>query len=122
MDFMEQNILRAELRQFTGSTKFYRHFTNAIIYTEGVQFLAEHACLYWLIDLIASLQPRALSDRALREFQLWEVWVTDGKALVVCSRDCDDVAFRLRLKSVDSALDYVRLYVERETLLLPTEH
>ena len=122
MDFMEQNALRAELRQFTGSEEFYRHFTNVIIYTEGVKFLAQRARLYWLIDLIASLQPRALRDRALREFQLWELRIANGKAALVCLRDSDDEAFRVPLKFADSALDYVRLYLEGGTLMLPSEH
>jgi hypothetical protein len=122
MDFIEQNALHAELQQFTGSTEFYRHFTNAIIYTEGVKHLATRARLYWLIDLIAALQPRALKDRALREFQLWELRITNGKAVVVCSRDSEDEAFRMPLKVADSALDYVRLYLETGTLLLPSEH
>jgi hypothetical protein len=122
MDFMEQNALLAELRQFTGSTEFYRHFTNRIIYTQGIKFLCERARLYWLIDLIAALQPRALKDGALREFQLWELRIANGRAVVVCLRDSEDEAFRLPLKSVDSALDFVRVYLENGTLLLPSEH
>ena len=119
---MDQNALQAELRQFTGSTEFYRHFTSAIIYTEGVRFLATRARLYWLVDLIASLQTRALKDRALREFQLWELRVVNGKGVLVCSRDSEDEAFRMRLNIVNSGLDYVRLYLENRTLLLPSEH
>jgi hypothetical protein len=122
MDLIEQNALRAELRQFTGSTEFYRHFTNAIIYTEGVKFLAERGRLYWLIDLIASLQMRALKDPALREFQLWELRTSKGGAVLVCLRDSEDEAFRVTLRFADSALDYVRLYLENGTLLLPSEH
>ena len=119
---MDQNALRAELRLFTGSTEFYRHFTNALVYTEGVKFLAEHARLYWLIDLIAGWQRRALRDVALRKFQLWELRIAKGKGVVVCLRDSEDEAFRFRLRFADSALDYVRLYVENGTLLLPSEH
>lgn len=122
MDFTDQNALHAELRQFTGSTEFFRHFTNAIIYTEGVKHLATRARVYWLIDLIASLQRRAMKDRALREFQLWELRIANGQAVVVCSRDSEDEAFRVPLQVVDSALDYVRLYLENGTLLLPSEH
>ena len=122
MDFTDQNALHDELRQFTGSTEFYRHFTGSIIYTEGVKFLAERARLYWLIDLIASLQSRALKDAALREFQLWELRITNTDRVVVCLRDCDDEAFRMPLTIADSALDFVRLYVENGTLLLPSEH
>ena len=118
---MDQETLRAELRQFTGSTEFYRHFTQ-LMYTEGVRFLAEQARLYWLIDAIASWQPHALRDPALREFQLWELRITETEAVVVCLRDSEDEAFRQKLEHADSALDYVRLYVEGGTLLLPSEH
>jgi hypothetical protein len=119
---MDQNALRAELCQFRGSTEFYRHFTHAIVYTEGVKYLAEHARIYWLIDLIASLQPRALKDRALCEFQLWELRISNGKAVVVCLRDSEDEAFRQRIRFADSALDYVRLYLQDGVLMLPSEH
>ncbi len=119
---MDANALRAELRQFTGSTEFYRHFSHAIVYTEGVKFLAEHARVYWLIDLIASWQRRALKDVALREFQLWELRITSGKAVVVCLRDSEDEAFRQKLEFADSALDYVRLYLQDGVLMLPSEH
>ena len=119
---MDQDALRAELRQFTGSTEFYRHFTNVIVYTEGVKFLAQHARIYWLIDLIASWQSRALKDPALREFQLWELRIVNGKAVVVCLRDSEDEAFRQRVELADSALDYVRLYLQDRVLMLPSEH
>ena len=122
MDLSDQNALYAELRQFTGSTEFYRHFTGIMIYTEGVKFVAERARLYWLIDLIASLQPRALRDAALREFQLWELRITDRTAVVMCLRDSDNEAFCVRVKLADSALNFLRLYVENSTLMLPSEH
>src|SRR5690606_36125280 len=48
--------LQARLQRFTGSETFYTHFTGRLIYTEGVQYLAEHAGAYWLIDAIASWQ------------------------------------------------------------------
>jgi hypothetical protein len=122
MDFTEQETLRAELREFTGSTEFYWHFTHAFRYTEGVKFLAERARIWWFLDLIASWQSRALQDPALREFQLWELRITEGKAVAVCLRDSEDEAFRQKIEFADSALDYVRLYLEGGTLLLPSEH
>lgn len=122
MNIDDQNALYAELRQFTGSSEFYRHFTNALIYTEGAKFVADRARVYWLIDLIASMQPRALKDPALREFQLWELRIAKGGAEVVCLRDSDDEAFRIPLRFADSALNFVRLYVENGTLMLPSEH
>jgi hypothetical protein len=71
----------------------------------------------------ASWQPRAQRDAWLREFQLWELFVSeDRKALLVCSRDSEDEAFRQEIEFTDFLLDYVRLYVEGGVLLLPTEH
>jgi len=50
-------ILLKELQHFTGSEKFYRHpLFRIFVYTEGVQFLAEKAEAYWLIDYILSNQ------------------------------------------------------------------
>jgi hypothetical protein len=118
----DQDALRVALHQFTGSFEVYRHVTGALFYTEGVKYLAEHGRLHWLIDVIASLQPRALRDYWLQEFQLWELRITGAGASVICLRDSEDEAFRQDLKFADSALDYVRLYVENGTLLLPSEH
>jgi hypothetical protein len=119
---MDTTALRAELRQFTGSEEFYLHFLKGFRYTEGVRYLAEQARCHWLIDAIASWQPEALKDAWLREFQLWELLVENGKARLVCSRDSEDVAFYQAIETTDFPLDYVRLYVENGTLMLPTEH
>src|SRR2546423_1119066 len=115
----DQEALRAELRQFIGSEEFYWHFTRAFRYTEGVKFLAERARIFWFLDLIASWQRRALRDPALREFQLWELRLNDREKVAVCLRDSEDEAFRQKLTTADSALDYVRLYLESGTLMLP---
>jgi hypothetical protein len=120
---LDEDKLRANLHQFTGSTTCYQHVTRALIYTEGVRFLAQNGRLYWLIDIIASWQLHALKDPALAEFQLWELRIAnDRTAAVICLRDCDDEAFRQELPFADSALDYVKLYVEDGMLMLPSEH
>jgi hypothetical protein len=118
----DANAFYAQLNQFTGSTEFYPHWLAGFRYTEGVQFLAEHAHCYWLIDLIASLQVKALEDAWLRDFQLWELFVSSGSAILVCSRDSDDVAFREVIKATDFPFAYVHLYVEGGVLMLPSEH
>ncbi|MEO8964712.1 MAG: DUF6876 family protein [Gammaproteobacteria bacterium] len=43
-----------ELNQFISSGQFFKHWINSkLVYTEGVQYLAEKAHCYWLIDEIA---------------------------------------------------------------------
>jgi hypothetical protein len=118
----DANAFYAQLNQFTGSTEFYRHWLPGFRYTEGVRFLAERTRCYWLIDLIAILQVRALKDAWLREFQLWELFVNDGSAILACSRDSDDVAFREVIETTDFPITYVHLYVEGGVLMLPSEH
>ena len=52
---VQPNITPDDLRHFTGGVTRYRHGLNRrVIYTEGVQFLAEKAGAYGLIDVIAS--------------------------------------------------------------------
>jgi len=118
----EANAFYAELNQFTVSTEFYPHWLPGFRYTEGVGFLAERARCYWLIDLIAILQVRALKDAWLREFQLWELFVKRGSAILACSRDSDDVAFREVIETTNFPIAYVHLYVEGGVLMLPSEH
>ena len=119
---MEAIELRASLQNFVGTVEYHPHWSG-MRYTDGVHFLAENAKAYWLLDVIASWQTKALRDPALREFQLWELFVKqDRTATVVCSRDSDDVAFRQEITYTDFALEYVRLYVEAGVMLLPSEH
>ena len=49
--------LEAGLRQFYGTEVWYRHpLFRKCLYTEGVQYLAEHGGAYWLLDLIFGFQ------------------------------------------------------------------
>lgn len=119
---MEATAIRSALPTFIGPTEYYQHWSG-MRYTDGVKFLADEAKAYWLLDVIASWQPKALRDAALREFQLWELHVNvDHTATIVCSRDSEDVAFRQKIEYTDFPLDYVRLYVEGGIILLPSEH
>jgi hypothetical protein len=47
----------AMLGHFTGCDELYRHaLCRNVLYTEGVQYVAESAGAYWLIDKVATLQ------------------------------------------------------------------
>jgi hypothetical protein len=122
---MPPNLGRAEiefgLRNFIGGETLYPH-PLGLHYTEGVHFLAEAAGALWLIDLIASWQPKAMKDPMLREFQLWKLVVTGTKAAAICLRDLGDEAFRQEVEYTDFPLPEISLYVEGGVLLLPSEH
>jgi hypothetical protein len=120
---MEAIELRAQLGQYVGTIEYHRHWSRLLVLTDGAKFLADEAHAHWLMDLIASWQPVALRDPALREFQLWEVFVRDDQSAdVICSRDSEDEAFRQKVEWTDFPLEYVRLYVENRVILLPSEH
>ena len=55
MDERAIEILHADLQRFNGSDTWYQHqLVGWVVYSEGVQYLAEAAGAYWLIDAIAS--------------------------------------------------------------------
>jgi hypothetical protein len=57
------------LAQFTGSTNFYRRgLVREVLYTEGVEYVAETAGAYWLLDEIA-LAPRYVIPVQVEDFQ-----------------------------------------------------
>lgn len=123
---------KEDLEQFTGSTQWYKHWTGRLIYTEGVHYVAEHGGqhgAYWLVDAIASWQThkRIRSNPLLQEFQLWTLKVKekDGRRSAVLTMQADSdqgSIIRQRIELTDFELDELTLYVEGDTLLLPSEH
>lgn len=82
--------LAQALDQFTGTVNYYRHWSGLILYTDGVQYLAEKASCYWLLDIIASYQRDLAkhSDERLHEMQFWTLTVrADESAELVCIAD-----------------------------------
>ena len=63
------------LAQFTGLVNFYRHgLVRAALYTEGVEYVAETASGYWLLDEIALAQRDVIPVKAA-DFQVWDLKV-----------------------------------------------
>lgn len=47
--------LACELSQFTGTEQWYQHpLMPSVTYTDGVQYFAEKAGAYWLLDILAT--------------------------------------------------------------------
>jgi hypothetical protein len=113
--------LLASLAMHTGSECVFRHWTSSIVYTEGVQDLAEQARAYWLIDLIASWQiDPAVRDEA---FVVWNLTVnTDHTAVAVADDGNGRELARQNIEYTDFPLDEIKLYLTDNTLLLPSEY
>ena len=115
----EAEKIENELKQFTGTECYFRNFTG-LKYTEGIQYLAEKAGAYWLIDLIASYQYK------LKEvlFQVWTLKVNDDKtAVVTCKEDTNEpVIIEQKLEYTDFPLKTFECYCIEGVLLLKSEY
>jgi len=108
----------SELNNFTGTEKYYKHWTGILVYTDGVQYLAKEGGAYWLIDAIASYRRR-------EHFQLWELKVnTETKEAVLTMREDSDtpVLVKQEIGFTDFPLSKIKLYLIDGVLLLPSEY
>lgn len=103
----DQAGLEAELQGFIGTQNYYRNFTG-LLYTDGIQHLADRAGAYWLIDLVGSYQPR-LHDAP---FQLWSVAVNQDRSAQVTMVEDDGMPTRVSqdLPFTDFPLDDFSFY------------
>lgn len=122
MDQQAAYILKAELRQFTGSETFYRHsLFRKFIYTEGVQYLAEKAVAYWLLDHIFANQ--AEKHIGVEPFQVWKITVNEDESALISVEDGNDrLIHQHPLNCTDFPLDKFSLWLVHGTLLLPSEY
>jgi hypothetical protein len=114
----------ADLQQFTGSESFYRHgIVRRFLYTDGVQYVAEHAGAYWLIDEIA-LSQKFNKAVAAEEFQVWTLTVNSDNrtALLICDDGNRNVVLRKDIPFTDLPLPELKLFFTNDTLCLPTEY
>ena len=112
-----RQITETDLAQFTGTTQYFRHWTRKIVFTDGVQFLAEQAGAYWLVDLIASYQP--LCDSR----QYWTLTIDGGLYSAVCKDrdDCVLVSQTIEYSDFPANLLPFTLYLQDGVLFLPSE-
>ncbi|MBD1919461.1 MULTISPECIES: DUF6876 family protein [Cyanophyceae] len=118
------SLTEDELSQFTGTSQYYQH-PLGVLYTDGVQYMAERGGGYWIIDVIAAwqLHPQVALDPMLQQIQFWKLIVhDDGSATMLCERDTDDVAVSQRIPLTDFPLKQLRLYFQNGVVLLPSEY
>lgn len=117
-------LTEADLYQFTGTSQWYTH-PLGLLYTDGVQYLAERGGAYWLLDAISSwrFDPIVRDDRMLQQIQFWKLTVNpDRSAVLICERDADDVAVIQEIPFTDFPLTSVTIYCQDGVLLLPSEY
>ena len=126
-----EKLTHADLQQFTGTTAWYRHgMTAKVVYTDGIQYLAEHGGAYWLLDAIVShlLTPamrRAIAkDARLSTLQFWRLEVSANQtAVLTCRADSGETpAVTQKISYTDFPLERIDIWCgfdgERWTLYL----
>jgi hypothetical protein len=116
-------LTAADLAHFTGSEVCYHHaLMKHIVYTEGVQFLAERAGAYWLIDIIVSVQhePKVKAEA----FQVWTLKTDLEKStgVVICEDGNGYEVYRQKIDFTDFPLAEIKLYFTGSTILLTSEY
>jgi hypothetical protein len=117
----QRNSLLASLAIHTGSETVFRHWTRRLVYTEGVQDLANQAKAYWLIDLVASW----MNDANLKgeDFVVWKLTVkADLTASAVAEDGNGRELVRQEIPFTDFPLEEITLYLANGTLLLTSEY
>jgi hypothetical protein len=131
-----EKLTAGELNQFTGTEHWYRHTLNPkITYTDGVQFLAERAGAYWLLDEIACANLGLLrTGKALngQSFQVWKLQLDDsGDGAALSVEDSNgNVLHAKRIEFTDFPLRQIEIWCvaggpgprDTQVIMLPSEY
>jgi hypothetical protein len=111
------------LAQFTGSTNFYRHgLVREVLYTEGVEYVAEAAGAYWLLDEIALAQRYIIPIKS-EDFQVWDLKVeADQSAILTCGDGNGLEVYSKPLPFTDFPEPGIRFFYANWVIHLPSEY
>lgn len=120
---MTQNTLTAEdLCQFTGTEHWYRHpLARSVLYTDGIQYLAEKAGAYWLLDEIALAQSLPLIKA--ESFQTWRLKVrAHHSGQLTCDDGNGNILLSKRIPFTDFPLEEIAIYLTDNVIMLTSEY
>lgn len=112
---MEKKEILEGLNQFYGTAQYYRHLSG-FVYTDGVQYLAENARCYWLLDKI-------LFSGKTEPFQVWILKKFGTQARLTMQED-SNTPFLINelIEFTDFPLDEITLWFIEGVLILPSEY
>jgi hypothetical protein len=136
---MRPVLTAQDLAAFTGDLDRYRHPINRkVIYTPGVQYLAEAGGAYWLIDVVASwigshsFNRAKEADPRIESLHHWSLEVADDRGVVKAWIQSEEPPFApavfvtQKIPFTDFPLPEVHLWCgfdgENWTLFLPSEY
>jgi len=116
--------IKARLDQNIGTSQWYRH-TSTILYTDGVQEMAELCEAYWLIDAICF---NIIGKRRLRSesFINCVLTVTENEESRSAELKFDDgndyFLYKQDIPATDFPLKEIQFFFINNVLLLPSEY
>lgn len=117
---MDQPFTQHNLNQFTGTENWYRHpIGYGLLYTDGVQYIAEMASAYWFLDIVATeCMPLEMEHEFLvivltSQNTQGQIDVTDGNGNHLKTK---------RIKYTDFPPGKWEFFLTNHVLYLPSEH
>jgi len=121
--------IRSHLASFSGTENYHRHWTGALVCTDGAKAMADLCGAWWLVDAIASWQSHCRGDAMLMEMQFWTLRKQEGgKWTLQVERDAGNVAFSQEIEYSDFPLNEMKLWAGAGgpqgamVLMLPSEY
>lgn len=119
----EQKLTKADLAQFTGTENWYRHsITRDILYTDGIQYLANKAGAYWLIDEIAFQQSHPRFKAQQMQVWLLKVDLEKSTAILTCEDGNYNKFYEKKIPFTDFPFDEMKIFFVNNVILLPSEY
>lgn len=115
--------IESVLRGFHGGEEYFRHALNRkVLWTEGVEFLADSAGAYWLLDEIAIANLYQSAVKA-EEFQVWTLTLDEqgSGAVLSCGDGNGNTVYTQPIPFTDFPLPSIELYFENSVICLPAE-
>jgi len=113
-----------DLHMYTGTEHHYRHISG-FKYTDGVQYVANEAGAYWLLDKILFLmREKKFQTTALQEYTFWTLKVDLEKKSGVLTADDGNgkEIHREEIEYTDFPEPEIKVWFEYGVLILPSEH
>ena len=111
--------LERNLSMFTGTSRYYPHWSKAIKWTDGIQYLCDEAGAHWLMDIVASYQSKVDAP-----FQLWKLTVNPDNTAVITMQEDTGQPFLVRqeIQYTDFPLKEFAFYCIDRICLVKSEY
>jgi len=107
----------SDLNQFSGTTRYYRYWTQRLLYTDGVQYFAQRAGAYWFLDIVATeiigLPEPFMVVKLLSENDSGVITVDDGNGKIV---------YRRKIEWTDCPEGEWKFYLTDGVMMVPSEY